>query len=132
MILIRGAQKGWVINEIMPDCKQLDGEMTRVLLPAFGLDKTAVICSDFDDMPELQEDKGKQVEWLTKAPITANEFREALGYEALDGEEGDAVLIPTGMQLLDDVVSGDEGAAAIEALYAPKPTNGQVKKPVRV
>lgn len=111
------AQKSWVINEIMPDCKQLDGEMNRVLLKAFGLEATATICSDFDDMPELQEDKGKQVEWLGKAPIKVDEFREAIGYEPIGGEEGDTVIIPTGFQKLEDVISGDNADVAMQQLY---------------
>lgn len=128
------AQKGWVINEIIPDCRQLDGEMNRVLLKAFNLENTAAICSDFDDMAELQEDKGKQVEWLVKSPITVDEFREAIGYDTIGGEEGETIILPTGQQTLDDVISGDGGEEVMTQLYngkmPMKPTNGAVKKPV--
>ena len=110
------AQKGWVINEIIPDCKQLDGEMNRVLLKAFGLDGKAEICTDFDDMAELQEDKAKQVEWLVKAPVTVDEFREAIGYEPIGGEDGETIIMPSGQQTLDDVISSDGGNQIIQSL----------------
>lgn len=126
------AQKGWIINEIMPDCKQLDGEMNRVLLKAFGLENTGTICSDFDDLAELQEDKAKQVEWMMKAPLTVDEIREGLGYEPIGGEDGEAMLLPSGVQLLDDVIAGDGGEELMQQLYNangnPKPTNGVAKK----
>lgn len=111
------AQKSWVINEIMPDCKQLDGEMNRVLPIAFGLDKKAVICSDFDDMPELQDDKKKQIDWLMKGPFTANEIREATGYDKSTDEGSDKVLLPSGYQLL-DTLAGDMGQQAVNDAYA--------------
>lgn len=110
------AQKGWVINEIMPDCKQLDGEMNRVLLKAFGLENTATICTDFDDLAELQEDKAKQVEWLVKAPVTVDEFREAIGYEPVGGEDGDTIIMPSGQQTLDDLINSDGGNQIIQSL----------------
>jgi HK97 family phage portal protein len=116
------AQKGWVINEIMPDCKQLDGEMSRVLLKAFGLEKTATICSDFDDLPELQEDKSKQIEWLMKGPFTVNEVREATGYEPSDEEGADEILLPSNLAKLADL-TGDGGEQIMQDLYANGRTN---------
>lgn len=122
------AQKGWIINEIMPDCKQLDGEMSRVLCKAFGLENTATICSDFDDLPELQEDKKSQIEWLMKGPFTVDEIREATGYEPIGGEDGDKVIIPSGFQFLDDL-SGDGGEEMIRQLANGKMLMNGVKKP---
>lgn len=93
------AQKSWVGNTIKPDCKALDGELQRVLFLAFNVsDEKARICSNFDDLPEMQEDKAKQVEWLMKAPLTPNEVRDALGYEVAekDETEADKIYIPSG------------------------------------
>lgn len=111
------AQKGWVINEIMPDCKQLDNEMNRVLPLAFGLENSVVIKSDFDDMPELQEDKGQQIEWLMKAPVSINEIREAIGYDESTEEGTDEIFIPTGFQPLKDLVA-DDGGEELLKMYA--------------
>lgn len=91
------AQKGWISNSIKPDCKELDEELQRVLFPAFGLSAaTYEICTNFDDLPEMQEDKAKQVEWLLKAPLTPNEIREALEYEPIKDPIMDEVFMPTG------------------------------------
>lgn len=126
--------RDWLSNEIMPDCKQLDGELNRFLPKAFGLEGVAVICSDFDAMPEMQEDKKTQMEWLTKAPISVNEMREALGYEESDEEGADKILIPTGTQTLEDVTTGDGGDQILNSLYNANGSanrsngNGQVSK----
>lgn len=133
------AQKGWVINEIIPDAKQLDGEMSRVLLKSFGMGETATICSDFDDLPELQEDKKTQIEWLMKGPFTPNEIREATGYEESAEELANKIFIPTGFAPMEDL-SGDGGDEILTSLYNANggtnrgngngslPKNGQGKK----
>lgn len=120
------AQKGWVINEIMPDCKQLDGEMNRALLLAFGLVGKGSICSDFDDLPELQEDKKSQIEWLMKGPFTINEIREAVGYEPSTEDGADEIFIPSGFVPLADL-TGDGGQQLIDQLASMgmKPTNSK-------
>lgn len=110
------AQKGWVINEIMPDCKQLDGEMNRVLPKSFGLEGKVSICSDFDSLAELQEDKKTQIEWLMKGPFTVNEVREATGYEESTEEGADEILLPSGLTKLSDL-AGDGGEDILTQLY---------------
>lgn len=102
------AQKGWLINEIMPDCKQLDDELNRVLPLAFGLEGQVKIYSDFEGLPELQEDKAKMIEWMMKAPVSINEIREAIGYEESTDEGTDKIFIPTGFQPLSDLTDGGE------------------------
>lgn len=91
------AARDWVSNSIKPDCKELDQELQRALFPAFNLkDSQAKICSDFDGLPEMQEDKANQVEWLLKSPLTPNEIREALEYEPITDPVMDEVFMPTG------------------------------------
>jgi phage portal protein BeeE len=91
------AARDWISNSIKPDIKELDGELQRQLFPAFGLsDKQAKLCSDFDGLPELQEDKAKQVEWLLKSPLTPNEIRDALEYEPIKDPVMDEVFMPSG------------------------------------
>lgn len=90
------AARDWISNSIQPDCFELNGELQRVLFKAFGLsDTVARICSNFDGLPEMQEDKKAQAEWLMKTwPITPNEVREALGYEALPDAKFDEPWTP--------------------------------------
>lgn len=82
----------WIFGEIKPDVAELNGELQRMLFPAFKLtDQQAKLCGDFDDLPELQEDREKMVNWLNKAPLTGEERREALGYDE-SGEESMKVI----------------------------------------
>lgn len=122
------AARDWISNSIRPDVKELDGELQRMLFPAFGLSyNQAKLCSNFDDLPELQEDKVKQIEWMMKAPISPNEVREELGYDKRTEPEMDEVYLPSGIipvtnppemdpnQILNDVNAMEDAA---------KPTNG--------
>lgn len=134
------AQKGWVLNEIKPDSLQFDGELNRMLLPAFGLAKlgtngqlinvTAEICSNFDNLEELQESKQRQIEWIQKAPISPNEAREVMGYEARPEPEMDDIYLPSGFMPITDPVQNDPNQimndvnAMSDAARGTKPTNG--------
>lgn len=81
------AQVGWVINEIMPDCKQLDDELNRVLIKAFGLSGNVYIGTDYTQLPEVQKEfvniaKALQELWC----ISPDDVREFLNYEKLGGD----------------------------------------------
>lgn len=104
------AQQSWVTNEIIPDCKQLDGEMNRVLLVAFDLEGKAFIGSDYWDLPEMQAVRKSAAEGLMKLwPVTPNQVLEAIGYEARPEPEFDEPWIPTGVTPLSQI-GGDEAA----------------------
>jgi HK97 family phage portal protein len=108
------AARDWISNSIKPDVKELDQELQRMLFPAFKLtDKMAKLCSDFDSLPELQEDKAKQIEWLMKSPLTPNEVREAMEYEPIKDPIMDEVFMPTGSSSImaePDVIPNDQNA----------------------
>jgi HK97 family phage portal protein len=98
------ALKGWVLNTILPTCKQLDDEMNRVLLKSFGLAKGYYICTDSSGLPELQKDMSLLVTQLSAAWwITPNEKREAMGYEAFEKTEFDEPWIPGGISALSTI-----------------------------
>lgn len=102
------AARDWISNSIKPDVQELDGELNRMLLPSFGLKETQVrICSNFDDLPEMQEDKAKQVEWLMKAPLSPNEVRVELGFEERPEAEMDEVYLPSGVIPITDPIASD-------------------------
>lgn len=118
------AARDWISGSIKPDCQELDGELQRVLFIAFGLtDATARICSDFDDLPEMQEDKAKQAEWLMKVwPITPNEVREALDYEPSPDPKMDEAWVPSGFMPVEEALAPDPAEAAYNQLL--NGTNG--------
>jgi len=76
------AMVAWVTNDIIPACKQLDGELNRMLLKAFGLEKAAFIGTDYSELQEIQKAMAdtaktmKEVGWFTP-----NEIREVMAYE---------------------------------------------------
>jgi HK97 family phage portal protein len=91
------AQKGWVSNSILPACKQLDGELNRVLLKAFGLEKVAYISSDASELPEMQQDMSLLAIALNTAWwIVPNEAREAMGFERIEDPQFDEPWVVSG------------------------------------
>lgn len=79
------AQKGWIINSIIPASKEFDDELNRVLLKSFLLEGKAIIQCDYSDLPELQQDMAALTTWLMNAYwITPNEKREYQGLERYD------------------------------------------------
>jgi HK97 family phage portal protein len=98
------AQKGWVNNTIIPACKQLDGELNRMLLEAFDLIGKAFIGCDYSELPELQKDLAQLATALNTAWwLTPNEAREAMGYEKLLEPEFDEVWPASGKAPLSQV-----------------------------
>lgn len=94
-------QKNWLLNSIIPGCRQFDDECNRVLLPAFGLRDSYYIASDWSDLPELQDDYSKMIKSLGEAWwMTPNEKRGWMGEEPLPLAEFDEPMIPTGLQPL--------------------------------
>jgi HK97 family phage portal protein len=113
------AQKGWVSNDIMPACKQLDGEMNRVLLPAFGLEGKGFIGADCSELPEMQIDMAAMTTALAGAWwFTPNEKREMMAEEPFEDPKFDEPWVPGGigplsesgadaeMQALQDTIDG--------------------------
>lgn len=103
---------GWLTNDMIPACKQLDGEFNRVLLKAFSLEGKALICTDASDLPEMIT---AMVEAATKMLalwcVTPNEVREFLGYEPYPDERFDQPWVVTGRVPLSDVLDPEAQAA---------------------
>lgn len=90
------AQFGWLTNDIIPACKQLDGELNRVLLKAFGVDKSVYIASDPSDLPEMVKamiDAAKTMQEIWS--LTPNDVRKFLNQEPIPGEF-DEPWVPNG------------------------------------
>src|SRR5574343_14661 len=102
----------WISNSIVPGCKQLGGEMNRVLPLAFGLEGKVFIASDVSELPEVQEITTQYAERISKLwMIKPNEVREIMGYES-ESAELDEYWIPTGLTPLSQFNDGMDEAAA--------------------
>lgn len=99
------AQKGWVTNDIMPACNQLDNEFNRVIPKSFGLEDKVFIGSDDSELPEMQIDIAAMATGLAAAWwITPNEKREMMEQEPIDDPKFDQPFIPSGVTPLEDMV----------------------------
>lgn len=104
------AQKNWITNKIIPACKEFDDELNRILLRAFKLEGSAIIASDFSELPELQENMKELASWLAQAWwITPNEKRELMGYEKYTDDKFDEPWVGTGLLPLSELEQPDDG-----------------------
>lgn len=99
------ARKDFITQTVLPRaCSQRD-ELNRGLLMAFGFTEDSFsIDVDVTNLPELQDDMGKQVTSLNTAWwLTGNEKRQEMNEESLPDENMDKIVLPTTMGLLDDI-----------------------------
>jgi HK97 family phage portal protein len=118
------AQKGWVSNSIIPACKQLDGELNRMLLVAFGLENKAFIAADYSELPEMQLDLAAMATAL--APtwwLTPNEKRMRMEEEPIEDPQMDEVWVPSGITPLSQMNDAAEMERETQELI-----NSQIEK----
>lgn len=96
------ARKAVLMDTVLPLLQMLEKSLERCFDKFKGYDNTKFIF-DITDMPEVQDDIAKLVEWASKAPITTNEFRELLKYEAIDEDIANKILIRQGYMTLDEL-----------------------------
>jgi HK97 family phage portal protein len=83
------------------------------LCPAYGEDLLLKI--DEDQVPALEPLRKDKWDKVSNASfLTTNEKRDALGYEELDDELADKIMVPSSMVFLDDV--GAEAQAKADAI----------------
>lgn len=98
----------WITNAICPATKQLDGEMNRVLLKAFGLEGKAFIGCDYSELPEMKKVAVESAKTMQEIwSIFPNEIREYLGYEQIADPRFNEPWVPTGRSPLSDMVDDD-------------------------
>lgn len=98
----------WVTNEIVPACKQLSGELNRVLLKAFKLEGVALISADWSELPEIQKSMAESAKTLQDIwSITPDDVRSFLGHEPLGGKFGEP-WVPSGRVPMSEMNDGSE------------------------
>jgi len=96
------AQKALWNNTIIPTVEGFYSKLSNWLMPLLGEEDT-MFMPDFDNVPALQADKKESVQWMVQAGLTANEIREALGYDTLNLPNMDVPLISMGLQRIDEI-----------------------------
>jgi len=105
---VEQAEKAFVTNLIAPAAASLRDEMNRVLLPAFGLDKTFTHDIDISQLPELQTEMGQLVTQLVAAWwLTPNQKLKAMGEEEDPDPNMDKRWIPNTLITMDDAALTD-------------------------
>lgn len=97
------ARKQAITDNILPDLVLLQDSLNKNFIKRFKGYENAVIEWDIDDLPEMQEDLSKKMEWLSKAPLTPNEIRYALKYDMIEDDGMDTVWIESKKQRVTDV-----------------------------
>ncbi len=123
------AMVGWITNALEPATKQLDGEMNRVLLKAFGLEGKAFIGCDLSGLPEMKKLAAETAKVLKESgSVTPNEIRDTLGYERIENPLMDEVWMTTGsspLSQMTDTSQGDEDLLdQLESSYGKVGANG--------
>lgn len=96
------ARKVLITDNIEPDLKLLAGYLNLEFIQKFKGYEKSVIEFDISELPEMQTDISKMIDWMVKAPLTLNEIREAINYESMDDENLDVIYINSNLKRIDD------------------------------
>jgi HK97 family phage portal protein len=100
------ARKELITNDIQPDLILIQEALNKNFIKRFKGYENAIIEWDVSELPEMQEDMSKMIEWMDKLPMTPNEMRTAFKYETLTDDGMDSVWINNGKVRVDDVSAG--------------------------
>lgn len=108
----------WVYSMI-PALKQLDGELNRTLLPAFGLDKQAFIASDVSELPEVRKQMLEEAKIMLELwPVPPNAVLNHLGFDENPDPKFNEAWIPSGRTPQSDMNIEAEMQREIDMLNA--------------
>lgn len=96
------ARKRAITDNIKPDLDLFASYMNAEFIQKHKGYEKSVIEFDISELPEMQADISKMIDWMVKAPLTPNEIREAINYEELDDENLDVIYINSNLKRIDD------------------------------
>lgn len=100
-----------ISNRIAPDLKIYEDGLNAKYYPRFKELGNVHLTFDISELPEMQNDMSKLVEWLSKAlengAITPREFRIALRYSDIDTPEMNTHFMRAGLVTLEDAILAD-------------------------
>ncbi len=100
---IKEEKKRVLVDSIIPDATLIQEALNDQFIKKFKGYENAYLEFDFTETPEMQEDLKTLTEWMKDAPITPNEFRQAIKYDTIDTEEMNTVWINSNKKRIDDV-----------------------------
>lgn len=96
------ARKRVIVDNIKPDLDLLASYLNTEFIQKFKGYEKSVIEFDISEMPEMQTDTAKMIDWMVKSPLTPDEIREAINYEAIESEETGIIYINSNLKRIDD------------------------------
>ncbi len=96
------ARKYVITDNVKPDLDLLADYLNLEFIQKHKGYEKSVLEFDISELPEMQTDTSKMIDWMTKAPLTPNEIREAINYEAMDDENLDVIYINSNLKRIDD------------------------------
>jgi len=96
------ARKRSITDNIKPDLDLLASYLNTEFIQKFKGYEKSVIEFDISELPEMQTDTAKMIDWMVKAPLTPDEIREAINYEAIESEETSIIYINSNLKRIDD------------------------------
>ena len=112
---VKEERKRVITDNIFPDLMLLAESLNKNFIKRFKGYENAFLEFDITELPEMQDDIKQLVEWMTKAPLTLNEQRAILKYEALTDDGMDVIWLDGGKKRIDEV--GISDAEIRKALY---------------
>ena len=100
---IKEERKRVLLDTIATDLQLFESALNERFIKLFKGYENAYCEFDYTELPEMQEDIKMMVEWLSKSPVTMNEFRQALKYDTIDSEEMNIVWIENNKKRIDDL-----------------------------
>ena len=95
-------RKRVLLDTVLPQIELLEEELTKEFLQFDGYENTRVMF-DITEMPEVQDDINKIIEWASKSPLTVNEIRKLIKYEPYESDVADKPLIKSGYITIDEL-----------------------------
>ena len=96
------ARKRAITDNIKPDLDLFAEFINLEFIQKHKGYEKSVLEFDISEMPEMQIDIAKMIDWMAKAPLTPNEIREAINYEEIEDENLDIIYINSNLKRIDD------------------------------
>ena len=104
-------RKQVVTDNILPDLELLSNALNLEFLPLFkGYDGTEIVY-DISELPEMQEDTEKMVEWVVKlldrGAINRNEVRDVVNFTPIEDENMEVYTVANDLLTLDEAIDSE-------------------------
>jgi HK97 family phage portal protein len=102
------ARKIALMDNVYPDLLVFQEALNRHFIKDFKGYENYALVFDISEMPEMQDDIQKLIEWADRAPVTLNEIREMIKFERIEEPGMDSVWLTRSKIRLDEAMITDD------------------------